>query len=159
MLSLRLVIKLLLRRQTNKTGLSPVDYLFLEVFSSIILQQQQQTQLIKSLLEHNVFLQHWSRLNHYVSCCYAITFLALSWVIKRSCPPAVCPPPPQSAYSEQGDTSAGYQSRGSLSFALHSSSSHTLLLVLLNGLQEGLMQKPRLLVNIVLLELIFVHLK
>lgn len=57
MLALRLgLIELLLRRQTNKSDLSAMDYLFPEVFSSKILQQHEQTLLITSLYEFNASL-------------------------------------------------------------------------------------------------------
>lgn len=86
MLSLRLgIIELLLRRQTNKSGLSAVDNLCLEVFSSKIHQQHEQTLLITSLHEY-VSLQHWSLLHQGKSespcqlllCCYFSGFVLVN---------------------------------------------------------------------------------
>lgn len=130
------VIKLLLRRRTNKSqchGLS--------VSRSVLQQHNKHSHPCM-----NISLQHWSRVSH-VSCCYAVMFLVSSWLVKKRCPPPLCPLLPEWAYTEQGGASACSQSRCSLSFALCSLSSHTHRLVLLNGLQEGPVQKLRLLVD------------
>lgn len=130
------VIKLLLRRRTNKSqchGLS--------VSRSVLQQHNKHSHPCM-----NISLQHWSRVSH-VSCCYAVRFLVPSWLVKKRCRPPLCPLLPEWAYTEQGGASACSQSRCSLSFVLCSLSSHTHRLVLLNGLQEGPVQKLRLLVD------------
>lgn len=51
----------------NKSGLGTKDYLFLQVFSSKILQQHE-WQIITFKHEFNVSLQRWSSLTHDVIC-------------------------------------------------------------------------------------------
>lgn len=61
----------------NKLGLSTKDYLFLQVFTSKILQQHEWTQIITSKHEFNVSLQRWSSLSHDVICGYDVTLSSL----------------------------------------------------------------------------------